>query len=403
MTPFDPQNILSHKTAAVEEAAIIKMAQRARELKAGGNDVISLTLGEPDFDTPEHIRQSLTRAMNAGYTHYAPIPGMPELRKAIANKLKTENGLDYDWREITVTNGAKQAITNAVFATVDPGDEVILLAPYWVAYEGVVKMAGGIPVVVSAGVEENFKPSARRIADALTDKTKLLIINSPNNPTGAMFTKSELQAIAEAVQSHPRLMVISDEIYEYIAFDQTHHSIGALENMKNRTITINGFSKSYAMTGWRLGYCAGPAPVARAMAKVQGTYTAGANAFVQMAGIDALTGPRQPVETMRCTYLARRNRLVQQLNTINGLSVPSPAGTFYVFPDASALFGKTTGNYAINSVDDLCNWLLEEHHLATVPGSAFGADTALRLSFATSDETLDAALQRLRQAIEQLN
>ena len=298
MTSFDPQSILSSRTAAVEEAVIIRMAQKARELKAQGHDIISLTLGEPDFDTPKHIREAAYQAMNDGYTHYSPMPGMPELKTALVKKLKSENGLSYDQSEITITNGAKQAITNAIFATIDEGDEVILLAPFWVAYEGVIRMAGGKPIIVLADLEDNFKPPASRIKAAFSDRTKLLIINSPNNPTGTMFTADELQEIADIVCDHPRAMVISDEIYEYITFDQKHISIATLPNMLARTITINGFSKGFAMTGWRLGYAAAPAPIAKAMAKVQGNFTAGANAFVQIAAVAALEGPRDDVEKM---------------------------------------------------------------------------------------------------------
>jgi len=398
MTSFDPQSILSSRTAAVEEAAIIRMAQKARELKAQGQDIISLTLGEPDFDTPKHIRDAAYKAMNEGFTHYSPMPGMPELKTAIAKKLKTENGLDYDPSEITITNGAKQAITNAIFATVDEGDEVILLAPFWVAYEGVIRMAGGTPVIVKSGLEDNFKPPASRIKAAFSDKTKLLIINSPNNPTGAMFTKDELQEIAGIICAHPRAMVMSDEIYEYITFDQQHISIGTLPGMHARTITVNGFSKGFAMTGWRLGYAAAPAPIAKAMTKVQGTFTAGANAFVQIAAVSALEGPRDEVEKMRQAYLSRRDLVISGLNAIKGIKAPSPVGTFYVFADVSAMFGRTVSNYKIDNVDDLCNWLLEIHHVATVPGTTFGDPNSLRISFATSKKNLQIAIDRIGQA-----
>ena len=398
MTTFDPQSILSKRTAAVKEAAIIAMAQKARELKAEGHDVLSLTIGEPDFDTPKHIRQAAFDAMNDGYTHYAPIPGMPELRKALAQKLKTENDLNYDWSEIVISNGAKQSITNAIFATIDPGDEVILLAPYWAAYEGVIAMAGGKAVTVYAGQKDGFKVPAIRLKAAMTDKTKLVIINSPNNPTGAMFSFDELAQIADVIGDHPQALVISDEIYEYINFDQKHVSIGSLAKMAKRTITINGFSKGFAMTGWRLGYAGAPAPIAKAMAKVQGTFTAGANAFVQMAAVTALQGPRDDVEKMRRTYQERRDLVVDGLNAIDGITVPKPAGTFYAFADVSNMFGRTISNHKIDNVDDLCNWLLEVHHVATVPGSAFGDDKALRISFATSHDVLNRAIKRIARA-----
>ncbi len=399
MTTFNPQSILSSRTAAVEEAIIIRMSQKAREMKAQGHDVISLTIGEPDFDTPQHIRDAAYQAMNDGYTHYAPIPGMPELRKALAKKLKKENQLDYDWSEIVVSNGAKQSITNAIFATVDEGDEVILLAPFWVAYEGVIRMAGGKPIIIFAGLEDNFKPPASRLKAAMTAKTKLVILNSPNNPTGAMFNTDELAEFAAVICDHPRAMVISDEIYEYINFDEEHVSIASLPGMQSRTITVNGFSKGFAMTGWRLGYAAAPGPIVKAMSKVQGTFTAGANAFVQMAAVTALEGPRDDVEHMRQTYLARRNLVVDGLNAIDGIQAPKPAGTFYVFADVSKLFGKTLSNHKIDNVDDLCNWLLEVHHVATVPGSAFGDAKSLRISFATSTENLTEAIKRIAWAV----
>ena len=398
MTSFNPQSILSARTAAIQEASIIAMAQKARKLKAKGHDIISLTLGEPDFDTPKHIRDAACQAMNDGFTHYAPIPGMAALKEALSKKFKDENALAYDPAEIIISNGAKQSITNAIFATIDPGDEVILLAPFWVAYEGVIAMAGGKPVLVYAGADENFKAPASRIKAAMTEKTKLVIINSPNNPTGAMFTRAELSEIAKIICQHPTAMVIADEIYEYINFDEDHVSIGSLPGMAARTITVNGFSKGFAMTGWRLGYAGAPAPIAKAMAKVQGTFTAGANAFVQVAAIAALEGPRDEVEMMRQTYQTRRDMVVSGLNAINGISAPTPTGTFYVFADVSALFGKTFANHQIENVDDLCNWLLEVHHVATVPGTAFGDKNALRISFATSSQNLDEAVKRIAHA-----
>ena len=398
MTTFDPQRILSRRTSAVKEAAIIRMAQKARELKAAGQDVVSLTLGEPDFDTPQFIRAAAEKAMNDGFTHYAPIPGMPQLRKALSDKFARENGLTYDWSEIVLSNGAKQSITNAIFATIDEGDEVILLAPYWVAYEGVIRMAGGVPVIVHAGPDQGFKPTAREIGKAFSDKTKLLIINSPNNPTGAMFTRQELAEIADVVTSHPSVMVISDEIYEYIHFESEHVSIGTFNGMAERTITVNGFSKGFAMTGWRLGYAGAPAPIAKAMSKVQGTFTAGCNAFVQVAAIAALEGPRDEVENMRQTYQTRRDLMVDGLAAIPGLEIHKPAGTFYAFPDISAFLNTNLHGNRFETVDALCDWLLEKHLVATVPGSAFGEPNALRLSFATDEKTIEQALTRLSHA-----
>ena len=296
MTQFDPSTCLSSRATGSDEGAIIRMAQKTRELRALGHDIASLTIGEPDFDTPDFIQQAATAAMKAGHTHYSPVPGIPELRKAVSEKLKIENGLDYEPHEIVMANGVKQAIANAVLALVEPGDEVILLAPYWVSYEIIVKLAGGIPKILHAGVTDGFKVPAHRIAAALTPKTKLLILNSPNNPSGAVWSKAELQQLARVVTSHPRLMVLSDEMYEYIVFEGEVASIGALPGMKPRTITVNGFSKSFAMTGWRLGYAAAPAPVARACATLQGAISAGANTFVQHAALAALKAPRDEVQ-----------------------------------------------------------------------------------------------------------
>jgi aspartate aminotransferase len=402
MTAFDPALALSRRTAAVEETAIIRMAQKARDLRAQGLDVVSLTIGEPDFDTPLHIREAAWRAMEAGFTHYAPVAGFPDLRAAISKKLKAENGIDCPPSGIVLSNGAKQAIANACFALLDPGDEVIILAPYWASYEGIVRMAGGVPVILYAGLEEGFKVKATRIAAAMTGRTKLVMINTPSNPTGAMYGRAELQAIAAVVADHPRAFVLSDEIYEYIAFDAAPVSIAALDGVGARTVTVNGFSKGFAMTGWRLGWAAAAPPVARAMEKVQGTFTAGANAFVQKAAIAALEGGRAEVEAMRETYRHRRDLIVGLLEVIPGIRVHRPAGTFYVFPEVSALLGRAAGNHRIETVEELCDWLLEVHKVAVVPGTAFGDPTAIRLSFATGEEEIRRGLARLAAAVTQL-
>jgi aspartate aminotransferase len=374
------------------------MAQRARDLKERGHDVVSLTIGEPDFDTPAHIRKAACEALEAGYTHYAPVPGYPELRAVIARKLQAENGLDYGPSEIALANGAKQAITNAAFALLDPGDEVILLAPYWGAYDGIVRMAGGTVKVLHAGIEDDFKVTPKRLAAALSERTKLVFINSPCNPSGAVWSRSELQAVADVVRAHPRVLVLSDEIYEYIAFDREPVSVAALPGMKARTVTVNGFSKGFAMTGWRLGYGAAPEPVARAMSKVQGTFTAGTNAFVQQAAIAALEGGRDDVEDMRETYRRRRDLVVDRLTRMPGVVAHAPAGTFYIFPDVSALLGRASGNHRIETVGQMCDWLLEEHLVATAPGSAFGEDRCVRISFAASDADLKTGLERIGEA-----
>jgi aspartate aminotransferase len=395
MNRFDAASCLSRRTAAIEEAAIIRMAQRARDLQAKGRSVVSLTIGEPDFDTPLHIQLAATEAMRQGHTHYAPVAGIPALRRAISEKLAAENGLQYSEGEIVLANGAKQAITDVVFATIDEGEEAILLAPYWVAYEGILRMAGAAPVILHAGITEGFKVPAARIRAAITPRTKLLFINSPNNPSGAIYSREELEEIASVLRAHPRLLVVSDEIYEYIEFEGKVPSIGALPGMRERTITVNGFSKSFAMTGWRLGYAAAPAPLAGPIAKVQGTFTAGANAFVQHAAIAALKGGRDDVRRMKESYLRRRAIAVAGLRRIEGVKVSEPPGTFYVFPDVSSLLGRD----GLTTVDALCDWLLEVHGVAVVPGTAFGDDRCIRISFAAGEAELKEGLSRLAKAL----
>jgi aspartate aminotransferase len=365
-------------------------------------DVVSLTLGEPDFDTPDNIQAAATAAMKAGFTHYSPVMGIPELRAALSRKLKQENGLDYGPQEICLANGAKQAIANAILSLVGEGDEVIMLAPFWVSYEITVRFAGGTPVVLTAGVEENYKVPASRIAAAVTPRTKLIILNSPSNPSGAVWTKSELAGIAEVVQAHPRLMVMSDEIYEYIIFDGEMASIGALPGMRERTITVNGFSKGFAMTGWRLGYAAAPEPIAKAMGRMQSMISAGANQFVQRAAIAALEGPRDAVEAMRQAYRRRRDLVLEGLRAMPGVRIGDIPATFYAFPDVSGLMGRKAGNHVIESSEGLCDWLLDQHGVATVPGNAFGAPGSIRLSFACSEADIEKAMSRMQKAVSGL-
>jgi aspartate aminotransferase len=403
MTRFDPTSLLTARSRTADEGAIIRMAQKSRDLRAKGMDVVSLTVGEPDFDTPLNIQDAATAAMKAGFTHYSPVQGIPELRQALSAKLKRENGLDYTAAEICLANGAKQAIANAVLSLVDHGDEVIMLAPFWVSYEITVRFAGGTPVVLPSTVAENYKVPADRIAAAVTPRTKLLILNSPSNPTGAVWTETELAQIAAIVQAHPRMMVLSDEIYEYILFDGKMASIGALPGMRERTVTVNGFSKGFAMTGWRLGYAAAPEPVTRAMMRMQSTFTAGANQFVQRAALAALEGPRDEVERMRLLYRHRRDMVLAGLRAIPGVEIGDIPATFYAFPDVSALLGKAAGNHVMDTTDALCDWLLEEHGLAVVPGTAFGAPGSIRLSFAASEDEIAKALERLARALTSLS
>lgn len=399
MTQFDPSALLVPRSQAADEGPIIRMSQRARELRAQGMDVVSLTLGEPDFDTPEDIQAAAAQAMKAGFTHYSPVMGIPELRAALAKKLKAENGLDYGPNDICVANGAKQAIANALLSIIGEGDEVIMLAPFWVSYEITVRFAGGTPVVLTAGVEESYKVPPRRIAEAITPRTKLIVLNSPSNPTGAVWTRAELEELAKIVKAHPRLMVMSDEIYEYIIFGGEMVSIGALPGMIERTITVNGFSKGFAMTGWRLGYAAAPAPIAKAMSRMQSAISAGANQFVQRAAIAALEGPRDEVERMRRAYQTRRDMVLAGLRAIPGVRIDDIPATFYAFPDVSALLGRKAGNHVIDTTDALCDYLLEQHGVATVPGIAFGAPGSIRLSFACSEKDIAKAMERMQKAL----
>ena len=403
MTAFDATKLLSARTSAVEEAAIIRMAQKARDLKAKGHDVVSLTLGEPDFDTPAFIQAAATQAMAQGFTHYAPVQGVPELRAALSEKLARENGLHYSAEEIAISNGAKQAITNAVYALIDEGDEVILLSPFWVAYEGIVRMAGGVPVQLHAGADEGFKVPASRIAAAITPKTKLIMLNSPNNPTGAVFTKAELEAIAAVVAQHPRLMLLSDEIYEYINFTgERHHSIAEFESVHNRTVIINGFSKGFAMTGWRLGYIAAPQWIADACIKIQGQFTSGAASFSQKAAAYALLSDMTPTFKMTEEFQKRRDLFVRLLSEVEGFKVNHPTGAFYVFPDISFYFGKSDGENTIHNADDFADYILYHAHVAIVSGDAFGDPDCVRLSYSLGEADLTEAVVRIKKAVERL-
>src|SRR5665213_729305 len=399
---FDATLLLSPRASSADEGAIIRMSQKTRDLRAKGHDIVALTIGEPDFDTPENIRDAAKLALDQGFTHYSPVAGIPELREAIAEKLRAENGLDYQAANVVLANGTKQAINNAVLSLIGPGDEAIVLAPYWVSYEGSVKLAGGKCVVVHSTVAENYKPPIERIAAAITPATKLIFLNSPANPSGAVWSRAELEALAVVVRKHPHLMVLADEIYEYILFDGEMVSFGSLPGMLERTITLNGFSKGFAMTGWRLGYAAGPLPVAQAMARMQSIISAGANIFVQKAAVAALKGPRDEVERMRATYQRRRDMVLASLRAIKGVAIGPIPGTFYAFPDVSAFLGKRVGNHVIDTTDQLCDWLLEVHGVTTVPGTAFGAANSIRLSFAASEADIEKALLRIGDGLAQL-
>lgn len=402
MEKFDTSTLLSARASSADEGAIIRMSQKTRELRAKGQDIVALTIGEPDFDTPLNIRDAAKQALDQGFTHYAPTPGMPDLREAIAEKLRVENGLNWQAANVVVANGVKQALNNAILSLIGPGDEVVILAPYWVSYEGSVKFAGGTPVIIEANVSEGYKVPASRIAAAITPATKLLILNSPCNPTGAVWTRAEMEAIAALVRKHPKLMVLADEIYEYILFEGEMVSFGTLPDMAERTITLNGFSKGFAMTGWRLGYAAAALPIAQSMARMQSIISAGANQFVQKAAVAALKGPRDDVKRMVEAYRSRRDLVLAGLRAIPGVKIGDIPGTFYAFPDVSAFLGKKAGNHVIDTTDQLCDWLLESHGVSTVPGTAFGAAGSIRLSFAASEDDLKKALHRIAQGLNSL-
>jgi aspartate aminotransferase len=395
-------SILSEKVNALAESETLKMARMARELKAQGHDVISLSLGEPDFDTPVHIKRAATQALKDGYTKYTPVSGLPELTKAISEKFKRDNNLDYKPDQIVVSNGAKQSVYNLCMAMLNPGDEAIVLSPYWVSYWEIIKMAGGTPIPVYAGVRKDFKPAAKQIADAITPKTKFVLFSSPCNPTGSVFNEKELKAIADAIAPHTHVYIISDEIYEYINFTGKHVSIGSFDNVKDRTITINGFAKGFAMTGWRLGYIGAPKFIAEACNKIQGQVTSGAASFSQKAGAEALMSDLKPTIKMRNAFKKRRNLILKLLKEIPGMKVNNPTGAFYVFPDISSFFGKSDGKIVIKTADDFCDYIMTKAHVALVSGAAFGDPSAFRLSYAASEEQLIEAVRRMKEVLGKL-
>lgn len=393
---------ISRRVQEMTESATIKMAQMARELKAKGHDVISLSLGEPDFDTPQHIKDAAKQALDEGLTKYTPVPGLMELRQAIQTKFKRDNNLDFDVKQIIVSNGAKQSIANVCLSILDPGDEVIILAPYWVSYSEIVKLAEGESVLVSAGIEQDYKITKAQLEAAITDRTRAILFSSPCNPTGSVYSEAELKDIADVVAAHEGIYIISDEIYEYINFTNNHFSIGSLEQVKDRTITVNGFSKGFAMTGWRLGYIGAPFEVADACDKIQGQITSGANSFSQKAAAYALLSDMGPTNEMREAFRKRRALVIEGLSQIPGFKVNNPDGAFYSFPDISAYFGKTDGEMRIENADDFCDYLLQKVYVAVVSGSAFGADNCFRLSYAASEEQLIEAIKRIKEAVSHL-
>ena len=393
------KSLLSRKLQNMSESATILMAQKARDLKSKGIDVISLSLGEPDFDTPDYIKEAAKKALDEGYTKYTPVPGFMELREAICNKLKRDNKLEYSPAQIVVSNGAKQCIANICLSLLDEGDEVIIFTPYWVSYFEIVKFAGGTPVSVYAGIEDDYKVRPEQLSAAITDKTKLIIYSSPSNPTGSVYTQSELDALAQVIAGQDNLFVLSDEIYEYINFATKNPSIAGCKGMYDKTIIVNGMSKGYAMTGWRLGYMAAPEWISKACAKVQGQFTSGANAFGQQAAISALSEDPSKQDYMKAKYAERKQLAKSLLDDIDGIHSNDPQGAFYFFPNISALFGRSNGIRTINNADDLVDVLLTEAHVGTVTGMAFGDPNSIRISYATSNDKLKEALTRIKNTL----
>ena len=393
---------LSTRIKNMSESATIKMAQMARDLRAQGHDVISLSLGEPDFDTPDHIKAAAVQALHDGFTKYTPVPGLPVLRQAIVDKFKRDNNLDFEVSQIVVSNGAKQSIANLSLTLLDEGDEAIIFAPYWVSYYEIIRLAGGVPVSVFAGIDQDYKVTAAQVEAAITERTKFVLFSSPCNPTGSVYTKEELEAIAAVIARHEGVYIISDEIYEYINFTGKHCSIGSIDSVRDRTITVNGFSKGFAMTGWRLGYLGAPKEIAAACAKMQGQFTSGATAFGQVAAAHALNADLSPTHKMREAFLQRRDIVIQLLREIPGFKINNPMGAFYIFPNISSYFGTSDGTTTIHNADDFAQYILTNAHVAIVSGSAFGADNCFRLSYAASEAQLREAIKRIKEVVARL-
>ena len=395
--------MLSDRIKNLSESQTIAMAQKSRELRAQGLDIISLSLGEPDFDTPEFIKDAAKTALDDNYTHYPPVPGYLEVREAISKKFKRDNGLDYSADQIVVSTGAKQSLMNVVLSLVNPGEEIILPAPYWVSYHAMAEMAEAKVNEIATSVENDFKITADELEGAITENSKLIIFSTPCNPSGSVYTKEELESIAKVIAKHDNLYVISDEIYEHINFTEKHASIAQFDFIKDRVVTVNGMAKGFAMTGWRIGYIGAPTWIAKAATKMQGQFTSGANTIAQMATKAALEADPSVTYSMKETFLQRRELMIEGLTKINGLKVNRPMGAFYIFPDVSSYFGKSYGEYTINNSSDLCMYLLKDALVALVPGEAFGSPNCVRLSYAASNEQLTEAIRRIDEALSKLN
>ncbi|MBL0056655.1 MAG: pyridoxal phosphate-dependent aminotransferase [Chitinophagaceae bacterium] len=394
---------LASRLSKFNEPETLKMAKLGRELRSQGIDITDLSLGEPDFDTPRHIKDAAIKAIEENFSHYTPVAGYLDLRQAICAKLKRDNDLDYTPEQIIVSTGAKQCIANVVLSVVDEGDEVIIPTPYWVSYSEMVKMAGGTVRFVHTSLENGYKITPEELESAITDKTRLFMFSSPCNPTGAIYSKTELSALVKVFEKHPGVLIMSDEIYEYINYTGGHVSIAEFESVKERVIVINGLSKGFAMTGWRLGYMAGPVELARACEKIQGQITSGTNAVTQRAAITALNGSLLPSQEMQAAFARRRKRVMELMKAIPGIDCNEPDGAFYVFPSVNKYFGKSDGEEIIQNADDLCMYFLNKAHVSTVTGKAFGAPDCIRISFANSLENIEKGFEKIRLALQKLH
>ena len=393
---------LSSRLNRLAPSATLAMSQKSGEMKAQGIDVINMSVGEPDFNTPDHIKEAAKKAIDENWSRYSPVPGYADLRQAIVAKLKNENGLDYTINEVLVSNGAKQSVCNTIMALVNDGDEVIIPTPYWVSYPQMAKLAGGEPVFIEASFEQNFKITPEQLEAAITPKTKMLILCSPSNPTGSVYSQDELNALAEVIKKHDGMFVLADEIYEHINYIGKHASIAKCEGMKERSIIVNGVSKAYAMTGWRIGYIAAPEWIVKGCNKLQGQYTSGPCSVSQKAALEAYIASQDCVEEMRQAFERRRDLIVELAKEIPGLEVNVPEGAFYLFPKCSSFYGKSDGERTINSSTDLAMYLLEVGHVATVGGDAFGDPNCFRMSYATSDDNIREAMRRIKETLAKL-
>lgn len=393
---------ISDRVQSLSPSQTLAMSQKSNELKAQGVDVINLSVGEPDFNTPDHIKEAAKRAIDENFTFYTPVPGYMSLRKAIADKLKNENGLNYTPEQIVVSGGAKQSLCNVILSVINPGDEVVIPTPAWVSYVEMVKLAKGTNVLVPASIEQDFKVTPAQLEAAITPKTRMVLLCSPSNPTGSVYTKDELKGLVEVLAKYPDVLVLADEIYEHINFTGEFTSLGSFPEIADRTIIVNGVSKAYAMTGWRIGFIAAPLWVAKATNKLQSQYTSGASSVAQKAAEAAYTGSQQCVEDMRVAFQRRRDLVVSLAREIPGIKVNEPQGAFYLFPEVSSYFGKKYGDKVINNAADLAMYLLEEGHVATVDGEAFCLPGYIRLSYATSDDNIREAMRRIKDALSRL-